>query len=51
MVTLIQCIHDTVYTLEHPCYAIIVQELAIKKRHQAYRIADIVQNAPMKPKS
>ena len=21
MVTLMQCIHDTVYTLEHPCYA------------------------------
>ena len=30
---------------------IIVQELAINKRHQAYRIAAIVQNAPMKPKS
>ena len=29
----------------------IVQDLAIKKRHQAYRIAAIVQNAPMKPKS
>ena len=29
----------------------IVQELAIKKRHQAYRIAAIVQNAPMKSKS
>ena len=21
MVTLMQCIYDTVYTLEHPCYA------------------------------
>ena len=30
---------------------IIVQELAIKKRHQAYRIAAIVHIARLKPKS
>ena len=29
----------------------IVQELAIKKRHQAYRIAAIVHIARLKPKS
>ena len=30
---------------------VIVQELAIKKRHQAYRIAAIVHIARLKPKS
>ena len=30
---------------------LIVQELAIKKRHQAYRIAAIVHIARLKPKS
>ena len=30
---------------------LIVQELAVKKRHQAYRIAAVVQNARLKPKS
>ena len=34
MVTLMQCIHDTVYTLEHPCYAThsLSQFLQSKKR-------------------
>ena len=32
-------------------YNYIVQELAIKKRHQAYRIAAIVHIARLKPKS
>ena len=33
MVTLMQCIHDTVYTLEHPCYATLSlsQFLQLKK--------------------
>ena len=33
MVTLIQCIHDTVYTLEHLCYATLSlsQFLQLKK--------------------
>ena len=32
-------------------YHLLVQELAIKKRHQAYRIAAIVHIARLKPKS
>ena len=30
-----QCIHDTVYTLEHPCYATLSlsQFLQLKKKH------------------
>ena len=33
MVTLMQCIHDTVYTLQHPCYATLSlsQFLQLKK--------------------
>ena len=31
--------------------SLLVQELAIKKRHQAYRIAAIVHIARLKPKS
>ena len=30
---------------------LIVQEQAIRKRHQAYRIAAVVHNARLKPKS
>ena len=38
MVTLMQCIHDTVYTLEHPCYATLpfpissIKKKTLKKR-------------------
>ena len=36
MVTLMQCIHDTVYTLEHPSYATLSlsQFLQLKKKHK-----------------
>ena len=36
MVTLMQCIHDTVYTLEHPCYATLSlsQFLQLKKHNK-----------------
>ena len=37
--------------LSWSCLKLIVQELAIKKRHQAYRIAAIVHIAHLKPKS
>ena len=31
-----QCIHDTVYTLEHPCYVTLTlsQFLQLKKKHK-----------------
>ena len=38
-------------TMKKRIHAFIVQELAIKKRHQAYRIAAIVHIARLKPKS
>ena len=38
------------FSLEYDI-SVIVQELAIKKRHQAYRIAAIVHIARLKPKS
>ena len=39
MVTLMQCIHDTVYTLEHPCYATLSlsQFLELKKTWKKWK--------------
>ena len=35
MITLMQCIHDTVNTLEHPCYATLSLSLFLRlKNHK-----------------
>ena len=38
MVTLMQCIHDTIYTLEHPCYATLspfpISSIKKKKKNE-----------------
>ena len=46
MFTLMQCIHDTVYTLEHPCYATLSlsQFLQLKKKDKQTYIGSTAKN-------